>query len=99
MPVHAHETSRAGAAETIRKVEGESRRHDGVSQKEAEGGDRADNQSDGVANSRAGCGGVGCTEAPSAASNDGSGERCGDGSTGAQGVAGVVGGASREPSM
>ena len=43
MPVHAHETSRAGAAETLRKVEGESRRHDGVSQKEAEGGDRADN--------------------------------------------------------
>ena len=42
MPVHAHETSRAGAAETLRKVEGESRRHDGVSQKEAEGGDRAE---------------------------------------------------------
>ena len=43
--------------------------------------------------------GVVGTEAPSAASNDGSEERCGDGSTGAHGVAGVGGGASREPSM
>ena len=41
----------------------------------------------------------GGTEAPTAASKDGSAERCGDEASGAHGVAGVGGGASRQTSL